>query len=154
MTTELRALWEHPTLDLFAPKTEAPPQKALLYSIPTTFGEDFDHDDLPKPTPSSELPDLRNWVAGVAVTAIEILSGKRQPAQLASRCHRVIYGELLRKVGTLSSAARIKSIYLSQPLDGICEATVTVHEGDRLRAIVLRCEGVDGRWLCTTLSLL
>lgn len=154
MTTEQRSLWNHPTLDLFRPEREVIEHLARLYSVPTTFGEEFDNDDLPQPTSAKDLPEVKKWVAGVAVTAIEIFSGKRQPAQLASRCHRVIYSELLRKVGTLSAGARMKSLYLSQPLDGICEATITVAEGERLRAIVMRCEGVDGRWLCTTLSLL
>jgi hypothetical protein len=154
MTTEKRSLWNHPTLDLYQLPQEKIEYRALLYSLPSTFGEEFDNDDHPKPTSTKDLPDIKRWVAGVAVTAIEIFSGKRQPAQLASRCHRVIYAELLRKVGTLTAGARMKSLYLSQPLDGICEATVTVAEGERLRAIVMRCEGVDGRWLCTTLSLL
>lgn len=154
MTTDIRALWAHPTLDLFAPRIEPEPQKALLFSVPTTFGEAFDNDDLPKPTPSSELPELKRWVVGVAVTVIEIWQGKRQPAQLIGRCHRAIYPEILRRIGALKPTTRIRRVHLSQPLDGICEATITIDDGERFRAIVLRCEGVDGRWLCTTLSLL
>ena len=43
---------------------------------------------------------------------------------------------------------------MSQPLDGICETTVTVRFGERLRALVFRFEGIDNRWLCTALTLI
>ena len=62
--------------------------------------------------------------------------------------------ELLRKTGSQSELGRIRNIHQSEPLDGICETTVTVRYGERLRAIVIRFEGVDGRWLCTALRLL
>ena len=44
-STEDRALWEHPVLDIFAPPTrEVPAQKAKLYLVPSTFGEDLEAD--------------------------------------------------------------------------------------------------------------
>ena len=88
------------------------------------------------------------------VSVLEIWAGRRQPAQLIRSCHRVIYLELLRKTGSQSEIGKIKSIHQSEPLDGICESTVTVRYGNRLRAIVIRFEGVDGHWLCTALRLL
>jgi hypothetical protein len=39
-------------------------------------------------------------------------------------------------------------------LDGICEATITIRYEDRLRAMLVRFEGIDKRWLCTALTLL
>jgi hypothetical protein len=48
----------------------------------------------------------------------------------------------------------VRTIHQSEPLDGICESTITVRFGERLRAIVIRFEGVDGRWLCTELDLI
>lgn len=149
------AMWAHPVLDIFAPPViELPAQKAKLYLVPSTFGEIYDEDDLPQPTSASELPELHQWTMKFAVSVLEIWAGRRQPAQLNSWCHRVIYKELVRKSGSLKEIGRIRSIYQSEPLDGICESTITVRFGDRLRAMAVRFEGVDGRWLCTALSLL
>lgn len=151
--------WNHPILDLYPdshitlPKEPLPQQQAKLYLVPSHFGEDFDGDDYPQPTSASELPELHTWTMTFVVALLEIWAGRRQPAQLASRCHRVIYNELLRKTGSQKEVGKIRTIHQNQPLDGICESTITVRFGDRLRAIVIRFEGVDGRWLCTELAL-
>lgn len=148
-------LWSHPTLNLFPiPEIVHPPQQALLYSSPSTFGESYEADDLPRPTSAADLPDLQMWIMNFAVNYLEILVGRRQPAQLHARCHRVIYSDLLRRTGEVKEIGRIRKIHLGEPLDGICESTITVRFGDRLRAIAMRCEGVDGRWLCTALDLI
>jgi hypothetical protein len=154
-STEDPALWSHPVLDLFAP----PPsvrfeQKAKLYLVPSTFGEDLEPDEMPIPTSASELPDLQMWTMKFIVSVVEVWAGRRQPAQLIRWCHRVIYMELLRKSGSQKEIGKIKSIHQSEPLDGICESTVLVRYGQRYRAVVIRFEGVDGRWLCTALKMI
>ena len=153
-------LWMHPILDLY-PESHSerlpeplPEQKAKLYLVPSHFGEDFESDDYPQPTSASELPELHTWTMTFAVALLEIWAGRRQPAQLMARCHRIIYNGLVRKTGSQKEVGKIRSIHQSQPLDGICESTITVRYGDRLRALVIRFEGVDGRWLCTELDLL
>jgi hypothetical protein len=154
-STEDPALWSHPVLDIFAPpKQEIPQQKAKLYLVPSTFGEDIDFDEMPIPTSAAELPELHAWTMKFIVSVLEIWAGRRQPAQLIRSCHRVIYMELLRKTGSQKEIGRIRNIHQTEPLDGICESTVTVRYGNRLRAVVIRFEGVDGRWLCTALRLI
>lgn len=149
------ALWSHPVLDLFASPTPVmPPQVAKLYLVPSTFGEEIEPDEMPIPSSASDLPELHQWTMKFIVSILEIWAGRRQPAQLIRSCHRVIYMELLRKTGSQSEIGKIKSIHQSEPLDGICESTVTVRYGNRLRAIVIRFEGVNGHWLCTALRLL
>lgn len=148
-------LWAHPTLDLYLiPEKVHPPQKALLYSLPSTFGESYDPDDHPQPTSAEELPDLQIWIMGFATNFLEILAGRRQPAQLHARCHRVTYCDLLALAGSVKEIGRIRKIHLVEPLDGICESTITVRFGERVRALAIRCEGIDGRWLCTALTLI
>ena len=154
-STEDPALWSHPVLDLFAPLTPVmPTQVAKLYLVPSTFGEEIEPDELPIPSSATDLPELHQWTMKFIVSVLEIWAGRRQPAQLIRSCHRVIYLELLRKTGSQSEIGKIKSIHQSEPLDGICESTVTVRFGNRLRAIVIRFEGVDGHWLCTALRLI
>jgi hypothetical protein len=140
-------MWNHPQLDLYSLSELAanrkveklPEQRAKLYLIPSTFGEEFEPGFEPVPTSATDLPELHAWTMKFAVSVVEIWAGRRQPAQLISKCHRQIYMKLLKQVGSL---------------DGICESTVTVRFGDRLRAMVIRFEGVDQRWLCTELRLI
>ena len=62
--------------------------------------------------------------------------------------------DLLKAVGSQKVIGRIRTIHQNEPLDGICESTVTVRYGDRLRAMVIRFEGVNEKWLCTELKIL
>ena len=161
-STEDPAMWSHPQLDLYSLAEAAasrnvqvlPQQKAKLYLVPTSFGEEFEAGFEPVPTSASELPELHRWTMKFAISVVEIWAGRRQPAQLISRCHRHIYLQLLKQVGSQSEIGKIRSIHQHEPLDGICESTVTVRYGDRLRAMVIRFEGLDQRWLCTELRLL
>ena len=161
-STEDPAMWSHPQLDLYSLAEAAasrnvqvlPQQKAKLYLVPTSFGEEFEAGFEPVPTSASELPELHRWTMKFAISVVEIWAGRRQPAQLISRCHRHIYLQLLKQVGSQSEIGKIRSIHQHEQLDGICESTVTVRYGDRLRAMVIRFEGLDQRWLCTELRLL
>ncbi len=156
------AMWSHPQLDLYSLSElaavrkveELPVQRAKLYLVPSTFGEEFEPGFEPVPTSATELPELHAWTMKFAISVIEIWAGRRQPAQLISKCHRQIYMKLLKQVGSQKEIGRIRSIRQCEPLDGICESTITVRFGDRLRAMVIRFEGVDQRWLCTELRLI
>jgi hypothetical protein len=154
-STEDPALWSHPVLDLFAPPVQQKyEQKAKLFLVPSTFGEDLEPDEMPIPTSASVLPDIHAWTMKFIVSVVEVWAGRRQPAQLIHWCHRVIYMELLKSSGSQKEIGKIKSIHQSEPLDGICENTVLIRYGERLRAVVIRFEGVDGRWLCTALKMI
>ncbi len=147
--------WEHPVLEIFRPaKVEVLAQKAKLYLIPSAFGEDFDPDFAPRATSALDLPDLHAWTLKFVVSVLEVWAGKREPAQLTRWCHQSVFSSLLRKIGSQKSVGRVRNIHQSEPLDGICESTITIRFGDRLRAMSVRFEGVDGRWLCTYLELI
>jgi len=156
------SMWSHPQLDLYSlselaanrKNEKLPEQRAKLYLIPSTFGEEFEPGFEPVPTSASELPELHTWTMKFAISVIEIWAGRRQPAQLISKCHRHVYMHLLKQVGSQKEIGRIRSIHQCEPLDGICESTVTVRFGERLRVMVIRFEGVDQRWLCTELQLI
>jgi hypothetical protein len=148
-------LWSHPTLDLFDLRVEErAPQAAILYRSPSLFGEPFEEDDRPQPTSASELPDIAQWTMSFATNLLEVIAGRRQPSQLANRCHHVIFRQLVSMVGREKEIGRMRKIHQDQPLDGICETVITVRFGERVRALVIRTEGVDGRWLCTALRLM
>jgi hypothetical protein len=154
-STTPRELWGHPTLDLFtSPQKVYLPQSAMLFTTPSVFGESFDDDDRPIPTPSSALPNIHLWTMSLAVSALEVFAGRRNPAQLAMRCHRVVYNELLDSAGMSKEIGRVVKIHQDFPLDGIAESSLTVQFEKRMRAMVIRAEGIDGKWLCTALELI
>ncbi len=148
-------LWAHPMLALYRPdEVSVFERKPLLYAVPTRFNEEYDPDFSPQPTSASELPDIAQWALKFGTSVLEIWAGKRQPAQLARWCHRGIYPDLVKAVGSESHVGKIRKLHQTQPLDGICETMITVRFEDRIRALVIRFEGVDHRWLCTCLTLL
>ena len=145
----------HPVLDLFrSPVPEPVPQKAKLYLVPTSYGDEYDPDFAPMPTSASELPEISSWALKYGVSALEIWAGKRPAAQLARWTHRNIYGKLITDTGSLKEIGRIRKLHISEPLDGIAESVLTVRYGDRLRSLIMRFEGIDQKWLCTELFLI
>jgi hypothetical protein len=147
--------WQHPMLEMFRPIVEEhEKQKARLYLIPSSFDDEFDPDFSPQPTSASDLPELHEWTMRFVVSVLEIWAGRRSPSQLTRMCHRSIFTELQARAGTMKEVGRLRTIHQSEPLDGICESVVTIRYGKRLRALSVRFEGVDNRWLCTALNLL
>lgn len=52
-----------------------------------------------------------------------------------------------------TARARVTSVHLSEPADGVAEACAVVSAGTRGRALAFRLEGLDGRWQCTALRM-
>ena len=147
--------WQHPMLEIFRPIVEEhEKQKARLYLIPSSFDDEYDPDFSPQPTSASDLPELHEWTMRFVVSDLESWAGRRSPSQLTRMCHRKIFTELHARAGSMKEVGKLRTIHQSEPLDGICESVVTVRYGERLRALSVRFEGVDNRWLCTALDLL
>jgi hypothetical protein len=47
---------------------------------------------------------------------------------------------------------RVRSVHVSEPADGVAELSVVLVGAGRPRALALRLEGWDGRWICTALA--
>jgi hypothetical protein len=118
-----------------------------------------------RPTPRSELPCPRLMAAGLVQALLEVMSGRRSVQQLARYTTEDVYTQLdcrmkalralRRRRGIVSTgAARLISIRVGEPSDGVAEVTAVVRRGERHRAVALRLEGADGRWRCTALQLM
>lgn len=147
-----------PTLQLVATKNYSEPstiRKLFLVPTPQNLdGEDVDTEYLPKPSPLSELPPLKETVSRYVLGVVEIWGGRRQPMQLARASHRQVFSKILTMAGNQREIPKIRRIYISEPIEGVAETTVTIRINERVRSLVLRFEGVDKRWLCTELHLL
>jgi len=157
-----KQLWDHPMLELYKsdiPK-DLPDIPSKLYLVPTPEYVGRDTEDLsdpyflPQPSALSELPDIQEWVSKFALTLVEIWAGRRSSMQLARWCHRQVYLQVTNKSAAITAAPKIRKLYISQPIEGVAETTVTLKIGERVRSLILRFEGVDRRWLCTELVLL
>lgn len=125
-----------------------------LFLIPTTHGESFDPGFAPMPTDPAELPDPERWTLAYVVSVIEILLGRRQLRQIARMTHRYTFNSIASQVGNLKVQPRIKKIHRNYPIAGVIEVVATLAFPERVRALIARFEGVDGRWLCTEFELL
>ncbi|CAB4699919.1 unannotated protein [freshwater metagenome] len=155
ISSDVNEDWLHPILEIFRPEPAPVIEKSeKLYLVPTSFGDEFDPEFAPVPTSAEDLPELSRWCEDFARNVLEVYAGKRPPKQLTSLFHHRVYVQLLEKSGSQKEIGKIRKLHVTQPLIGICEATMTVRFGARLRALVFRFEGVDKRWLCTSLTLL
>lgn len=145
----------HPVLEMFRPAASiVAPRKPKLYLVPSTFGEEYDAEFAPEPTSAADLPDITELTNRFIHNVVEIWAGRRSVNQVQSMCHYRVFNELQRKAGYQKEIGRIRKIRITEPLDGICEATVTIRYGERLRVAAIRFEGQDQRWLCTSLTLI
>jgi hypothetical protein len=147
--------WQHLVLEMFRPELPEPIlKKPRLYLVPSTFGEEYDAEFAPEPTSASELPDIDELIFQFIHKIVEIWAGRRSASQVQAMCHHLIYSDLQRRAGQQKLVGRVRKIKVTQPLDGVSESTVTVRYADRLRVVAIRFEGLDGRWLCTALTLI
>ena len=101
---------------------------------------------------SSDL-DITSWVKRYVIGVVEIWSARRPASQLVRWSHRKVFKQL-ETPSALTKNAKIRKIYISQPIEGVIEATVTLKVVERVRSLSLRFEGVDKRWLCTEMLLI
>ena len=129
-----------------------------LYLVPTSdpeFGQEWFHPKFsPIPSNLAELPDLYSWSKSFIIVVIEIWSGRRSVMQLAKNCHRSVMNKIIEQQKTLNIECQIRKIYISQPIEGVLEVTVTLKIENRVRSLILRFEGVDKKWICTELDLI
>lgn len=145
----------HPVLEIFRPHIPEPQvRKPKLYLVPSTFGEEYDAEFAPEPTSAADLPDVHQLLKVFIHNIVEIWAGRRSPSQVQSMCHYRVFAELQRQAGKQKEIGRVRKTRITEPLDGICESTVTIRYGDRLRVAAIRFEGQDQRWLCTALTLI
>jgi Family of unknown function (DUF6459) len=122
--------------------------------------QDNEQDDFgPLPTPRAELPAPGPWAGRLVQAVVEVIGGDRPLGQLVRWTDEHVYGQLRalvtsRRDGrTPRTRASVRSVHVSEPLDGVVEVCAVIHDGARARAYALRLEGADGRWCCTNLML-
>lgn len=116
----------------------------------------------PTHTDLSALPDAELWVRGVAVALYEAATGARPATQvmrwLAPDVHDSIVrrsGRAARRGGATRRPVRLRRVLVTV-LPGhvsVVEASAVIDDHHRVRAMALRLEGLDGRWLVTACEI-
>lgn len=112
-----------------------------------------------QPPPGRRLPDPEAWSWVFVQAVLEILVGRRPPAQLRAWTNPAVFSGLTKAVGHRKWASvagarpGIRSLRVSEPADGIVEVCVVLSRNGRCAALAARLEGVDGRWRCVALQI-
>jgi hypothetical protein len=112
-----------------------------------------------QPTGRQDLPEVSTFTRRLVIAIIETATGRRSAAQLSQHTAPAVQAGLARdagKINRLGSAhrpARLHSVHVTEPADGVAEVAAIVRVGDRFRALALRLEGLDGRWRCVRLQI-
>jgi hypothetical protein len=104
------------------------------------------------------LPDPRRWATMLAQAVVEILARRRPVAQVLRWLEPAVYERVRRSVeagrdGRGGAPVRVRRVRVGTTPDGNVEAVAVVDDGVRCRALALRLEPLDGRWLCTSLDV-
>jgi hypothetical protein len=131
-----------------APPAPAPP--------PSTWLED--DEEPPAPTDPAGLPDPRGWSAMIAQALVEVLAGRRPPVQLLRWVDPEIYDRIRRSAPQRAprqagAPVRVRRVRVSTAPDGNVEAVAIVDDGVRCRALALRLDALERRWVCTALEM-
>lgn len=116
-----------------------------------------------EPHPASSgatLPDPEAACSVIALAAVELLAGRRSPAQLL----RWVTPELYDRLVAQALPADLRQVLGSRPVrvvrtvccrldESTTEASVVLHDGTRVRAAAVRVQAHRGRWRATALEI-
>lgn len=112
-----------------------------------------------QPTSTADLSPALPWAAHLSRSIIEVMEGSRDAQQLTRWVAPDILTRLARRnalsrrFGTATGATGVRTVRACHVRDGIVEVTAVVVIRNRVRALALRLEGLDGRWLLTVLEV-
>ena len=123
---------------------------------PRLYEEPLDYFDR-QPTQRCALPDPREWLDRLLRVVLECLEGWRPPVQLRQYAVAevvTVVSARRKPAGRPGTAPRVRSLHLSEPVNGVVESCAVVQRGSRTHAIAIRLEGLDGRWQCVALDVI
>ncbi len=106
--------------------------------------------------------DPATWAGSLVRAAVETLAGVRPAAQLARWLSADLYESVARRAGlavrikgrpTVVRHVTVRRVHVCQVSALAAEASVVVHDGERVRAAAVRIEAHRGRWRATALEI-
>jgi hypothetical protein len=118
--------------------------------------------DVAPALPSPPREDPQAWCGSLVRAAVEVLAGTRPAAQLARWLTADLYETLARRAGlavrikgrpAIVRQAVVRRVHVCSLGPLAAEASVVVHDGERVRAAAVRIEAHRGRWRATALEI-
>jgi hypothetical protein len=109
--------------------------------------------------PRPDLPDVSEFARRLVIGIVETAIGRRPAAQLAAHTAPAVYSGLTRdagrihRLGSAARPARLHSLHITEPADGVAEIVVVLRVGSRFRAMALRLEAGNRGWCCVRLQI-
>ncbi|MDQ2757779.1 MAG: Rv3235 family protein [Actinomycetota bacterium] len=109
-----------------------------------------------QPTARQHLPRPDAFARSLGQALVEVMWGARPSTQVVRWTTAEVYAVVARR--SLVAVRRglgggrppvVKRVRVCEPADGVAEAALVVIAGGRVRALALRLEGLDGRWVVT-----
>ncbi len=113
-------------------------------------------------TSPSGLPDPRRTIATLAPAVVEVLAGVRPASQLVRWTSQDVHAALARRAAVAARVGRpsvpgrppvVRAVRVCRPNDRVAEASAVVVDSERIRAVAVRLEALDGRWRATALEI-
>ncbi|MDF8262900.1 Rv3235 family protein [Luteipulveratus flavus] len=120
---------------------------------------DEDPDFGPQATLRTDLPEPAVWVHRLLHATLESVTGVRQPHQLSRWMIPAVHATVVRRHrvaqrrGAAVQHTQVRRVRVDEPVDGVVEAAAVVVLDGRVRAVAMRLNGVDGRWLLTEMTI-
>ncbi len=109
---------------------------------------------------TDRMPDPAIWARRLVPAVLECLSGFRQAGQLSRMVTPLLRQRLARRSAIARrrgvrgvKAPQVLKVHICRPVDHAVEAAVVVRLDGRVRAVALRMEAVDDRWVMTSFTL-
>jgi hypothetical protein len=105
-------------------------------------------------TASAALPPAERTAAAMVRALLEVLSGSRPLAQLRAHCAPDVFAGL-EDAPMLGGRGvpHLLTTRVCEPADGVAEVCAVFRRSERVRAMAMRLQGVDGRWRITALQM-
>ncbi len=115
--------------------------------------------------PRSALPDPRVRAAAVVRIVLEVLCGDRPTRQIAGWVAPAVLEHLERRtaerIRRQPRQSRLRSLRVSEPAECVAEVSAVITStvagrtgcAERYRAVALRMEAIDARWIVTALAI-
>ena len=126
--------------------------------VPIWLRDDF-HPEMPLP---KELELDKRVIALLITHTVEVLLGHRPCAQLRNWLSPQVFSALSRRAGLAvrikgraprTLTPRVRQVHMCQPRGRVTEASVVLHDGQKMRAAAVRLEFIRDRWRVVALEI-
>lgn len=106
-----------------------------------------------------DLPDPEEWAVTITRVVLEAIDGMRSPSALRAWLSLEVLERVQRRRAIAASRGQrprpiqVRLAKAMYPSERVAEVSLVVHHDRRVRALALRLEGRDVRWVVTALEL-